>query len=977
MGQQSLSELSANRGTTYAFLSRIFCEEVSADLLRNILESKAFMTKLRTFQSALIQAFPGEEAEAFEEFLLHLNKNDLRKIYNNLKIEYASVFLGMGKAPVYPYESLHVCESGMIMGGAYEEVKEMYAGAGVNRKRNAVEPDDHIAIELEFMSYLCHRVVEAIKKNEEEKALHFLLLQSRFLNIHLSKWVPKFCERLMSTAESGFYRGIATLTKQFVLLDTKTINALLEGDCTDLQRMHAESLPALDLEEIGFESYSPRLLTTGDARVGGDERAVRSTCGMCHGGCGILVHVKEGKIVKVEGDPNSPLSKGTLCAKGLAAKQLVYHPDRLKYPMKRAGKKGEGKWVRVSWSEATQTIAAKLNEIKDKFGVESVGFACGTARPVVFKYVFRAGYSFGTPNTRIGTPHICFSPRLACGTITFGRPIQYHVEENPGCIMAVGGNFFHSNADQNLAKRVLEGMRKGTRLIVVDPSFSSMASKADLWLQIRPATDCALFLGMLNVIISEDLYDRDFVEVWTTGFENLREHVKAYPPEEVEKITWVPAEKIREAARIYAKSKPACLVLGVSVEQNINTTNTVRAAWLLPAITGNVDVPGGNIFWEGPLPQDFFNRFTRMDSIPQNVREKGLGWFPLLYYPSANPMAWRATATGKPYPIRALLVHGSNPLVGHENTKVVYKALKSLDFLVVMDHFMTPTAELADVVLPAATYLEVDDVDWTFSGLTNGTIFPIQKAIEPLWECKDDKQFFIELARAAAFDFGFDTTEETLNHVLSPLGMTFQEFKEKGPITQPQRFRKYELGLLRQNGEKGFDTPSGKIELYSSRLEEMDLDPLPVYKEPKESPVNTPETAQEYPLILITGRRTPVFFHSQYRQMPWLREIVPDPLLEIHPETAKKLGIEEGDWVSVESPRGECKMKARLNAGIHPRVVHAPHSWWFPEKHGSEPTLHGVWESNINILTDNEPPYDPGFGSTPTRGLLCRVRPLS
>jgi len=723
-----------------------------------------------------------------------------------------------------------------------------------------------------------------------------------------------------------------------------------------LKKLCSGAVPALKLDE--------------------DEKVIRSTCGLCHGGCGVLVHVKAGRIAKVEGDSESPLSGGTMCAKGLAAKQLVYHPDRLKYPMKRVGRRGEGKWVRISWSEATQTIAAKLNDIKERFGVEAVGFACGTARPIPFKYVFRVGYSFGSPNTRIATPHICFSPRIACGTLMFGRPLQYHVEENSGCIMVVGGNFFHSNADQNLARRLLQGLKKGAKLIVVDPVFSSIASKADLWLQVRPATDCALFLGMLNVIVSEELYDADFVSKWTKGFEALREHVKAYPPEEVEKITWVPADKIREAARIYAKSKPACLVLGVSVEQNTNTTNTVRAAWLLPVVTGNVDVPGGNVLWEGPLPDDLFKEFTRMDSIPLELREKGLGWFPLLFYPSADPMVWLATATGKPYPIRALLVNGSNPMVGHENTKVVYEALKKLDLLVVMDHFMTPTAELADIVLPAATYLEVDDIDWTFNGLTNGTIFPIQKAIEPLWECKDDKQFFIELAKAAGFDFGFDTARELLDWVLSPLGITFEEFKEKGPITAPQRFRKYESGLLRRDGKEGFNTPSGKIELYSSEMEAMGLDPLPVYREPKESPVSTPKTASEYPLILITGRRIPVYFHSQYRQIPWLREIALEPLVEIHPETAEKLGIKEGDWVTIESRRGECKMKAKINAGIDPRVVHAPHSWWFPEKSGSEPTLHGAWESNINILTDNEPPYDPGFGSTPTRGLLCRIKKL-
>lgn len=294
-----------------------------------------------------------------------------------------------------------------------------------------------------------------------------------------------------------------------------------------------------------------------------------------------------------------------------------------------------------------------------------------------------------------------------------------------------------------------------------------------------------------------------------------------------------------------------------------------------------------------------------------------------------------------------------------------------LDFISVMDIFMTPTAELADIVLPASTPFERDNVHYSMSPdvYLPPTVLAAPRSIEPLWESKHDVEVFIEILKRVGLDYGGNTVDQHLDLWLKPINLTFEQLKEKGWFTQPQTWKKHEQGLLRPDKKPGFNTPSGKVEFYSKELEELKLDPLPVYKEPPESPVSTPELLESYPLVLTTGLRSPVFYHTQYRQLPWCREIHPEPRVRINPETAERFGIKEGDWVWIESPRGKCKQKALLTMGIDPRVVMAEHGWWFPERQETE---HGAWESNINLLIDSEH-HDPGFGSTPMRSLLCKI----
>jgi len=499
-------------------------------------------------------------------------------------------------------------------------------------------------------------------------------------------------------------------------------------------------------------------------------------------------------------------------------------------------------------------------------------------------------------------------------------------------------------------------------LICIDPRKGFTAKKADLWLQLRPGTDAALAMGFHQVILEEELYDREFTENYINGWEAFKERVKDYPLEKVQEITWVDKQLIRQAARMYAKTKPACIHWGVPTEQTNNCADCTRAIAGLMAATGNLDTPGGNVLYVNP-PTRTVAEFSRHKDLSKEQRAKRLGGD--RYKLGARvafitpKVAWEAILTGKPYPLKAGLLCGTNPVSTRANAGEVYEALDKLEFLAVIDFFMTPTADLADIFLPAGTWLEQNHVadNWK----RHGYVLARQKCVE-IGEAWQDHKIFQELGKKMGQEW-WDTVEEGLDYLLEPAGLTWDEFKEVGYLKGEMVYHKYK--------ERGFSTPTGKFELYSTVLEKWGYDPLPKYTELPESPVSKPELLGRYPYILNAGLRTPTFFHSANRNLPWLREIRPDPIVEIHPDTAAKHGIEEGDWVLIESPRGGAKERAKFNDGIDPRVIVAEHGWWYPEikAHG-----HGWNISNINMLTDNaHETMDPAIGATNLRTCLCSI----
>jgi len=692
----------------------------------------------------------------------------------------------------------------------------------------------------------------------------------------------------------------------------------------------------------------------------GEVRRIRTACRSCHGGCGVIAHVENGKVTKVEGDPASPISHGTLCSKALAITQVAYHPDRVLYPMKKV----DTGWDRISWDEALDTIAERFKKVANEQGAESIVIGQGTGRDYE-SHLYRFANLLGTPNV-LTAGHMCYVARVGATLITCGNLPVSDWNGGPRCIIMWACNPQWTNPDEHKGVDFWRAYKKGSKLIVIDPRKGFLAKKADLWLQLRPGTDAALALGFFNVIIEEDLYDREFVNKQINGWDAFVERVREYPLKKVEEITWVKEDLIRRAARMYATTKPACINWGVPTEQTLNCTDCTRLLTGLMAATGNLDRPGGNVFFVPP-PVRTVAQFSRHRDLSKEQWKKRLGSD---QYKLASrvamitpKVAWDAILTGKPYPLKAGLLCGSNPMSTRANAREVYEALKKLDFLVVVDFFFTPTAELADIFLPAATWLEQNHVadNWK----RHGYVLARQKAVE-IGECWQDHKIFQELGKRLGQEKDWwESVEDALDYLLEPAGMTWEEFKVKGYLKGDQVYYKYK--------EKGFSTPTGKVELYSTVLEKWGHDPLPKYTEIPESPVSRPDLLADYPYILNAGLRTPTFFHSENRMIPWLREIRPDPIVEIHPETAKKHGIVEGEWVYIESPRGRVKERAKLNEGIDPRVIVAEHGWWFPE---IEDPGHGWDISNINILTDNShESMDPVMGATSLRVLLCNISP--
>lgn len=736
-----------------------------------------------------------------------------------------------------------------------------------------------------------------------------------------------------------------------------------------------------------------------------EEKVMRTTlwsagCGS-HGGCGVKVYLKDGRVVKIEGDENHPVNQGRLCPKGLAITQYMYHPDRVLYPLKRAGARGEGKWERISWDEAYDTIEKKFKAIRDKYGAESVVFCQGTGRDIggPISYLM---YSYGSPNwTQVGLGgQGCYTPRLGTMFATMGdytvMDCSQFLEKRyddpqwtpPEVIIIWAQNPTIGCSDAFYLHWILDCMKRGSRLIVIDPRVTWWASRAEMFLQIRPNTDCALALGMLNVIINEELYNKEFVDKWCYGFDELKERVQQYPPDKVAEITWLPAEQIVATARMFARAKPAAVHWGVPIDHCQEATVAAQAINHLWIITGNVENPGGMVFAKpshGVSSYPYGAAEARQlfgAELFDSLSEKRIGAdrYPMV----KNFRAWvqpdvliEQIETGKPYPINGLWIQTSNFLGGQAaDPERHYNAMKDLEFIVMVDLFHNPTSEaLADIFLPGACSIEGDSLRSWWTPLT------AMPKIAQVGECKSDweinltlakrlaqkpipynspKDFFNERIKAAGFDFTFDDLVARGNWEMCP----------EGP-SKP--YYRHERGLLRKDGKPGFNTPSGKLELYSTRFEEWGLDPLPYYKEPYESPVATPDLYQEYPLMLVSGIRYPHFFHSEHRMIPWLREITPDPTVEIHPDTARKLGIAHGEWVYIETKRGRIKAKAEVTPTIHPKVVATGHGWWLPETDGKAPGFFRTWEYNPNNLVPMGIQSTSGFGSTGYRQCLCRI----
>ena len=663
--------------------------------------------------------------------------------------------------------------------------------------------------------------------------------------------------------------------------------------------------------------------------------------------------------------------------------EVTNHKDRLLYPVKRDPKdRGKDKWERITWDEAYDLITEKFMDMKEKYGAESVVFAQGTGRDIA-AYITRLCWSFGSPNyTGFLSGQACYLPRIAGMAATTGAPWipdaaqqfperydhpDYEVPE----VMFIWGDYpLKSNIEGFYGHWVIDLMKRGMKIVTVDPKVTWLATKSELHLRVRPGTDAALALGMINIIIKEDLYDHDFVDRWCYGFDELAERAAEFPVERVSEITWVPEDKIIAAARMLGNAKNSTLQWGVAVDMTREAMPAGQAILALWEITGNMERPGGMIV--APEILSVAGGWGREVLGPiQEDKRIGIHDYPLYNFGFAVSQpdeTVKTIETGEPYEIHGAWLQTTNPLacMGTDPQRL-YKALNKLDFIVVVDLFKTPTiAALADVVLPAQTFCERNGIAFVSGAQRGSTI----NKVTQVGECKSDMQINLELGKRWNPEaWPWVNVDDMFTDMLKPTGMSFEELQKVAPAYQPIEYYRYEKGMLRPDGQPGFNTPTGRIELWSNFYARAGLDPLPYFEEPEPGPGSTPDLMDEYPLVMTSGARFWGMFHSEHRQIERMRYYRPWPLMEIHPDTAAKYGIKDGDWVWMEGPMGRAKRKAKLTPQMDRRMVSCDHGWWFPE--GDPEKFYDVFDLNIN----NTLPWIPGksgFGSN-YKSSICKI----
>ncbi|SPD75356.1 Anaerobic dehydrogenases [uncultured Desulfobacterium sp.] len=672
-------------------------------------------------------------------------------------------------------------------------------------------------------------------------------------------------------------------------------------------------------------------------------REVITRCGICGNDCGMKAYIKDNRIISVRPWKDDPESMGFMCSKGLATTRIVHAPDRILNPKTRVG----DSWKDITWDEALNKISQKLLSLKKDPGPESlvVHYGVSQVRTPFYRYFIRRFSNvYGTPNFTGCGSQCAISSAMARAYSTGALASDY---ENARCIVLWGCNPSTSDMREWL-RQILPAKDAGAKIICIDPRPSPMTKMADIHLRPRPGTDGALALSMANVIVAKGLHEEEFIKTYAVGFDQYQKLISGYTPKKAEYITGIPAADIENAALALSKNGPATISTGNGLELHTNGVQTIRSVMLLYALTGNIDVKGGGLI---------AGKKTALADMEMNKHQpfkaKGImtDAYPLLWQKAnmitANKVP-EAILTGKPYPIKALMVFGGNPVITGPNASHMKEAYKRLELLVVMDLFMTETAKMADIVLPAATSLECDNLK-----ATDRRIYMTPRVIAgqgnawPVW------RFWFELAKKMGYtaEFPWKTLDEAIDDHLSPIGVTASELRRNFNGIDHRAelaYKKFE--------KDGFHTPSGKIEFHSKTLADAGYDPLPGFVEPDHGSKND-ISAKQYPLLMSSGARIPVYYHSQFHNIPSLRSKAPEPSLEINPTDATSLAIREGEIVAVTSPRGSIKVKATIVPSLSAGMIAMSHGWN---------------EANVNELTDDAV-LDPISGFPAYRGFLCRI----
>jgi len=721
-------------------------------------------------------------------------------------------------------------------------------------------------------------------------------------------------------------------------------------------KLSASAGAALGVGSVLAAEALPRPGWHGSQRIA----QIATNCEMCFWRCGILAEVADGKVVRITGNPDHPLTQGRLCARGNAGAELLYDPDRLKYPLLRTGKRGEGKFERISWDPALDHFAKRLLDIKVQYGPESVALFPHGVASTFFGTLMKA---YGSPNHAEPSFAQCRGPRDVGYALTFGRdlgsPEPLDLEEAK--LIVLIGSHIGENVFTSQVTAFADALSRGARLIVVDPRFSTAAAKADWWLPIRPGTDIALLLAWMHVLIAENAYDKDYIGKYANGFPELAAYVRGFTPEWAEAITELPAADIRETAMAMAEAKPAVLLHpGRHAAWYGDDTQRARAMAILTALTGSWGRRGG-IF----LPTSLKVGKLSLPPFPRSQRGRADGAGSVFPFASEEEGVTNglvdATLTGKPYPIKGWIIYGQNVLESIPQRQKTLAAMEQLDFIAVVDVMPMEQVNYADLVLPEATYLERYDWPHVVPSAKRPFLALRQPAVEPLHESQPGWWIAREMARRLGLEayFPWKTPEQHLQTLTEPMGVNADVLRTRGAVTFAGR--PYIEDRLPEDGPL-FPTASGKIELYSSSLKEAGFDPLPRY-----TPVANPPIGY---FRLLDGR-TPLHSFARTQNNALLDSLAAENELWINVKAAHDLGLRDSQRVVLENQDGvgSLPIKVRVTEGIRRDCVYMAHGFGHQSK--SLRRAYGRGASDTGLMTRVQ--VDPIMGGTGMRVNFVRV----
>ena len=683
-----------------------------------------------------------------------------------------------------------------------------------------------------------------------------------------------------------------------------------------------------------------------------EEMSCRTLCQYCYTGCGVLFHRGADGQITVKGDPEHPSNRGQLCVKGHAIPEMIRQKNRLRYPLQRKKNGLE----RISWDEALKIAADKLGEIRSAFGPLSLA-RCGGA-PV--SYHARDGFrqligEFGSPN--FASPaSLCMVPRMTAFQAVLGQPRAEADFERSRFLIFWGSNPLASErysgfGSFNGMRQIIPRLKKqGARIIAIDPFHSEMVRQADVWIKINQGSDSALGLAMIHTIIKEGLYDKAFVSEYAYGFKELVEHVQGYTPLWAAGITGLSEKAIEDLAREYAATRPAAICDGNGLDMYTNGVDAVRTLAILMGLTGNIDVPGGNVILpfavQSALP-------TKVAPKEQRVWYKTFPLYPEIPFIGIKESILRDEGN-RP---RAIIVHHHNPVLIHANEKRTREAFKKLDFLMVNEVVPTATSEMADLVLPMAGVIESYSY-LAYSSAEGGYLALSRPLANPPGEARPVFEVEYELAERMGLhhDYPFHDTLSWLKFMIKPAGVTFEQLLEEQIVyaTPPVKYGKHM--------DNGFNTPSGKVDFYSKRFEAHGYPPFPTYTEPAGEALGPHNTTEKGFSLIGSSRRPGQFVHTRFKYVEALSKTYPDPLVRIHPQDAAQRGIGDGDEVEVTSAQGKIRIKAKVEDMGQPGRILVDFGWGNPTD----------GKASINSLV-SDAHYNPVSGATPNRLFPCEV----